>query len=260
MTLSYRAPEAILTQPIRIQLAGAGGTGSQFADALGSLEVTLRQLRHPGFKVQLLDHDHVSRANVGRQRFCPSDILLKKATILTHRINLFYGVNWTPAAERLEVRNVHCDLLITCTDSARFRAQVGRHFQGKQCDTLWLDFGNGASSGQAVLGHLGVPRFLPHDRSTVARLPNVYDLFPELDSLTANDRDQPSCSVQEAVAKQEWPINRLVATTGATILWNLLRKGAITQHGCLVDTAALSVRPLMVDPAAWAMFGYQQAA
>jgi hypothetical protein len=115
-----------------------------------------------------------------------------------------------------------------------------------------LDFGNGPATGQVVIGHLGKPSLADGG----LRLPNVFDLFPELDELSATDREAPSCSVEEAITRQEWPVNRMVAALGAALLWNLIRKGEIEHHGCFIDTRTLQSRPLPVDPEGWAMFGY----
>ena len=51
--------------PITISLIGAGGTGSQVLTCLARLDVTLRNLGHPGLFITLYDPDDVSEANIG---------------------------------------------------------------------------------------------------------------------------------------------------------------------------------------------------
>ena len=254
MKQTFHAPGRLLMSRIRLSIIGTGGTGSQVADGIASMECTLRALGHPGFAVTLYDPGVVRRANVGRQRFTDADIGQSKAQLLAHRINLFFGVKWKAETRAAKPNELHDDIILTCTDSAIFRAKVGIEHKGSTGESLWLDFGNGRSRAQCVLGHLaGKPK-------VALRLPNVYDLYPELAGMEAVDRDAPSCSMEEAIARQEWPVNRQVATAGVTLLWNLLRKGQLTDHGCQIDTDTLSMTPLPIDPDGWAFFGYQQPA
>jgi PRTRC genetic system ThiF family protein/PRTRC genetic system protein A len=196
----FTIPEVWMDRVVRILLVGAGGTGSQLCDQLASLEVTLRRLGHPGFDVKVLDADEVSASNVGRQRYTEADIGSPKAALMVHRINLFYGLDWEARVERYDPTAYHLgyDLIVTAVDKAAFRAAMGRRHQDADGETLWLDTGNGATSGNVVIGHLAKPR-------RGQRLPNVFDLFPELAGMTATDAEQPSCSTEEAIARQEWP-------------------------------------------------------
>lgn len=248
--MNFVLPERWLTQPINVKIAGAGGTGSQVVDQIASLDSLMRQLGHPGMHITLYDGDDVSRWNLGRQRFAAPDVGLNKAVVLAHRIALFYGTNITPVALPLTTPQCHADLLITCTDSAGFRTHLGRAYAKQRTDTLWLDFGNGDKSAQAILGHLGQP-------SAGERLPNVYDLFPQLADMVAADRQAPSCSMEEAVRRQPWPANRSVAIAGISMLERLLRHGVLTYHGSLIELDPYAVVPLSIDPVTWAMYGYQ---
>jgi len=254
-TMTFHTPEHLLTQTVRIQVAGAGGTGSHFLDALASLDSTLRTLGHPGFEVSVYDPDRVSRSSVGRQRYTDADIGVPKATVLCHRLNLFYCVNYIAHARRLDPREVNADLLITCTDSALFRAAVGKRFEKTASRALWCDTGNDSHGGVVVLGHLG--KLLEGDDSGL-RLPNVWNLYPELASMRKADEEEPSCSVEQSITRQEWPVNRLVASMAANLLWNLFRKGKIDHQGCRVDTHTLSATPMPIDPMMWEMYGLVQ--
>lgn len=253
MSDHFSLPSRWADSPVRITLVGAGGTGSQIADQLASLQATLIRLGHPGFQVTIYDPDRVSASNVGRQRYCDADVGHAKALLLCHRINQFYGLTWQARPTRFEVPDPHAyfstDLIITAVDKAIFRAELGAAFAGVTLDTLWLDLGNGASDGQVICGHLGTPR-------CSARLPNVFDLFPELATMHAADNEAPSCSAEEAIQRQAWPINRLAALTAAELLWTLFRNGRITTHGAFFRLAPMTVSPLPIDPATWAFYGY----
>lgn len=252
MSQVFHAPEGFLTSQIRVQLVGCGGTGSHLADQLARVDVTLRNLGHEGLAVELWDFDRVSTSNLGRQRFTAADVGHYKSMLLAHRINVFHGLDWKAQTTAFRPQHLRCDLLMTATDSALFRAHLGRHFRRRQSNALWIDTGNGASTGQMILGHLsGI------SRSAGIRLPNVFDLFPELANMQKADREEPSCSMDEAIRRQELPINLLMATSASTLLWNLLRHGQIDHHGAIIDSRPLTIRSMPIDAKTWAMYGYQ---
>jgi len=245
-------PERWADNRVRIAVIGAGGTGSQFLDQLASLESTLTRLGHPGFEVVVYDGDAVSPANVGRQRFTAVDVGLNKAQILVHRINLFYGLDWQAQPRHLDPTALPwVDLVVTCVDKALFRAQLGEAHAERHSGALWLDFGNGADRGNVVLGHLG-----QGDRGGL-RLPNVLDLYPELTDMEAADAEQPSCSTEEAIRRQAWPVNRIAAMIGAELLWTLFREGRIETHGAFFSLAPMEVRPMPIDSDVWSFMGLQ---
>jgi len=252
MNQVFHTPEHLLTRLVRIQVAGAGGTGSHLIDALASLDSTLRTLGHPGFEVAIFDDDRVSRASVGRQRYTDADIGVPKAHVLVHRINCFYNVNYVAHARKLDTNSIHCDLLITATDSALFRAAVGKTFQNRESHTLWIDTGNDSAGGLCEIGHLGK---LPAQDAGALRLPNIWNLYPELAKMRAADEEEASCSVEQSITRQEWPVNRMVATFAATLLWNLFRKGKLEHHGCRIDTRTLTAMPMPIDPQMWEFYG-----
>lgn len=255
MNQVFHTPDHLLTRPVRIQVAGVGGTGSHFLDALASLDTTLQRLRHPGFEVAVYDADRVSRASVGRQRYTDADVSVPKAHILVHRCNLFYNLNYTAHARALEPNDIRADLLVTCTDRALFRASIGKAYRNRESHTLWLDCGNNNTSGIVVLGHLGKPTESPNPQ---LHLPNIFAMYPEMATMRAVDEEEPSCSVAQSISRQEWPVNRLVATMAADLLWNLFRHGKIEHHGCRIDTRTLTSMPMPIDPTAWAFYGIEQ--
>ena len=57
------------TNPISVNLIGAGGTGSKVLTALMEINESLIALGHAGLQVRLWDDDVITTANLGRQRF-----------------------------------------------------------------------------------------------------------------------------------------------------------------------------------------------
>jgi molybdopterin/thiamine biosynthesis adenylyltransferase len=62
------------TNPISVNLIGAGGTGSQMLTALIKINHCLITLGHIGLHVNLYDDDVVTPANQGRQLFAEAEV------------------------------------------------------------------------------------------------------------------------------------------------------------------------------------------
>lgn len=254
-------PPTWLDHPIRTLLIGAGGTGSHLFSALMSLDHALRALEHPGgLHVTVYDPDKVAKHNIGRQAFWPTDVGQNKAITLVHRGNLAMGLDWVAVPQKFHVERSELsqyDLIITAVDRAQVRAKLGRTSSRASYaaakSILWLDTGNSETEAQIVLGHWREGR-------GVDWIPNVYQLYPELDSIDDRANHAPSCSTAEALSRQWLPINRLVADTAQSLLWMLFRQGKIDIHGAIINLRMLSVQPLRTDPQVWASFGWPAAA
>ena len=165
---------------------------------------------------------------------------------------MFYGLDWEAVPFYFDAEEpdyYRCDLLMTCVDKASVRVAIGSRVSASwDRPDLWLDFGNAERTGQVVLGHLS------DNAGASLRLPNVFDLYPELSDV--DDDDAPSCSLEAAIRSQDLFINRLVADIGLSLLWDLLRKGCLERHGGFVDLAQGTVTPLLINSESWRMFGY----
>ena len=244
---------------IRTALVGAGGNGSEMGDRLGKLATILRATDGPRFDVTVFDGDTVSASNCGRQRFTSTDIGMHKATMLVHRLNAFYGQTWRAAPRYAKVDELThgFDLIITAVDKALFRAELGQARVHRR--TLWMDLGNGALQGNVVIGHLGDSnRGESNARSTY--IPNVFDLFPSLASMGDADRDEPSCSTEEAIRRQALPINPQCADLALQLLYFLLREQKLSYHGFQFRLHPMQVTPIACDAMTWAFFGWGEAA
>ena len=247
----------LLRSPVNIVVAGAGGTGSQIVTGLARLDRALRALGHPaGLDVQVWDPDRVSEANVGRQLFFDSDVGQYKCDVLVHRINVAFGLNWAATPQLVTDRSaMQSDILIGCVDSARARRQLAQAAQGSD---YWLDCGNRAADGQVVLGQ-PMPRGYGR-RDWYMRLPVVTELFPALlDESTDGQDDLPSCSLAEALDRQELFINQAIATHALQLLWQLFRYGGLDYCGVFVNLQSQQVRTVAVDREVWKRLGHRGA-
>lgn len=246
--------------PVTVNLIGAGGTGSQVLTCLARLDVTLRALGHPGLFVTLYDPDTVTEANIGRQLFGPMDLGLNKAQCLVTRINNFFGNDWKAEArlypsvlkevKRAEMANI----TITCTDNIKSRLDLWKvlgkippsSYTDNSTPLYWMDFGNTQTSGQVVLG--SVPRKIKQPAS------QLYETVGSLKVITrlvkyarVKEEDSgPSCSLAEALEKQDLFINSTLAGLGCNILWKMFRNGMIEHCGLYLNLNTMKVNPIMV--------------
>lgn len=246
--------------PVTINLIGAGGTGSQVLTCLARLDATLRALDHPGLFVTVYDPDEVAESNIGRQLFGPSEIGLNKAVCLLSRINNFFGNNWRavpqlyPTRIVKATRNDTANIFITCTDNVKSRTDLAKLLQAipssEYRDThtplYWMDFGNAQSSGQVVLGTIAPKIKQPGSKryKTVASLP-IVTRYVNYDSVKDDDSG-PSCSLAEALEKQDLFINSTLAQLGCNILWKMFREGMIEHHGLFLNLNTLKGNPISV--------------
>lgn len=227
----FCTPDHWLRRCVNICLMGVGGTGSEVLTSLARIDYAIRELGHPGLQVTAWDGDVVERLNIGRQAFYPADLGHNKAIITIQRINYLYGRDWVAMPRMFGIdtdcNGLNCDLLITCVDVAQFRADLAKCKNTRYSSCLWVDCGNGESTGQVILGRLG------HASENPIKLPSVFDFHPELDGMM--DHNTPSCSMEEALANQDLPINRAIANVAMQLIWSLLRQGGLNHQGAYVD-------------------------
>lgn len=246
--------------PVTVNLVGGGGTGSQVLTCLARLDVTLRALGHPGLHVTLYDPDEVTEANIGRQLFGYSDLGLNKAACLITRINNFFGSDWWAKSAKFPVslketeRDDLANITITCTDNVKSRLDMWKLLKGVpdsdykdyRTPLYWMDFGNTQTSGQVVMGTVPKKIGQPSSRQyqTVESL-KVITRYVRYSSVKAEDSG-PSCSLAEALEKQDLFINSTLAQLGCNILWKMFRHGMIEHHGLFLNLDTMHVNPIRI--------------
>lgn len=249
------------TNPISVNLIGAGGTGSKVLTALMEINESLTALGHAGLQVRLWDDDIITTANLGRQRFFECETGLYKSVALINRINRCIGTNWKAESRKFEIDSLdripeeaRAIITITCVDNVQARFGVAeilkavsyrRHYQHDP--KYWLDFGNSQHTGQVILATIGEVQQPKSDKyETVGNLPFVTDEFGELLKQSEQEDNTPSCSLAEALEQQDLFINSSLTQMGCSLLWNLFRRGMTEYKGFFHNLKDFRTHPIKV--------------
>jgi PRTRC genetic system ThiF family protein len=254
----YTDPYILSPQhPITIALIGAGGNGSQMLTQLARIDQAIKRLGHPGLYVTLFDDDKVSEANIGRQLFSPADTGMHKSVVLITRMNQFFGTSWKAVPQKYNNNAARADryanIIITCVDSVQARLEINDMLLESletnnypyQRIVYWMDLGNSQSSGQFVIGSFGLVT-QPRKSKTLDPVPKlftVFEKFPAFKSQKTKDTG-PSCSLAEALDKQDLFINSFLVQTAAATLWKMFRDGRINYHGAFINLQTLDIAPI----------------
>lgn len=249
------------TNPITVNLIGAGGTGSNMLTALAKMNHSLIALGHPGLHLHLFDDDIITTANQGRQLFADAELGLPKAVALINRTNRFFGTNWKAIIEKFSTSNLKllpnqgkANIYISCVDTASARFDIAsaleeftsyNNWERNKC-IYWMDIGNSQHTGQVILSTIGNIQ-QPNSKlfRTVSNLPTFTEEFREqLES--QEDSNEPSCSLAEALEKQDLFINSTLANMGASLLWKLFRDGMTQNRGFFLNLAEFRSQPISV--------------
>ena len=249
------------TNPILVNLIGAGGTGSKVLTALMEMNHSLIELGHTGLQIRLWDDDTITNANLGRQRFAECETGLYKSVALINRVNRFSGTNWKAETIKFEKNGLgrlpeyaQATIYITCVDNVKARFGVAeilkelsnrRHHRDEP--KYWLDFGNSQHTGQVLLSTIGEIKQPNSEKyKTVASLPMITDEFGELLKQSEQEDDAPSCSLAEALEKQDLYINSSLTQMGCSLLWSLFRNGMTPYRGFFHNLKDFTTHPIKV--------------
>ena len=240
--------------PLSVNVIGCGGTGSQVLTSLGRMNHALIKLGHPGLHVVAFDADVVTEANCGRQLFSEAEIGLNKATALISKLNFFFGSAWDSVPEMYGKGKQTANITISCVDTAAARLTIKEVLNDSERNTYisddfkriyyWLDFGNLANTGQFVLGtagHTYIQNTKKNDCNGYLR--DVTEVF---DLTTVDDSNNgPSCSLAEALTKQDLFINSTLANLGMALMWKMF-SGIIDYQGAFLNLETMCVNPILI--------------
>ncbi|OES24113.1 PRTRC system ThiF family protein [Alteromonas macleodii] len=249
--MEFYTPSHMINTRINIAVIGLGGTGSYVLPMLAQMNYLLRCISQDNVQlnVSVYDPDSVSRWNIGRANYYLMDVGKNKANALTERLNLGWGTQWRAHACKFDVSMAsRFDVVFTCVDNIQSRLDLGEYHQGQECDTLWIDGGNGSHQGNVMWGHLGNP-------NDTDKIPNWYDLYAATMEGVEEDVTD-SCSHEASLFKQDYGINHITAVLMCQYLWRLMRHGSLTHHVQMFDIAEGDLASLDIDPEMWKTFNY----
>lgn len=226
---------------VTVAVIGCGGTGTQVLTCLARLNEALVGIGHSGLFITAYDGDSVDATNVGRQLFSNQDIGQNKAVISISRINRYFGYEWSAFPFHADKpKDFRSNIIITAVDSAKARVEIQNmlfmrnmdSFEPDQKPYYWLDFGNDFKTGQVVLGTI-----------YSKELPTVVDRFPVLKKKKER-KSEPSCSIAQALGKQDLFINSTLAQLGMNLIWKLFREAGVNYGGLYLNLETLNVNPI----------------
>ena len=151
-------------------------------------------------------------------------------------------------------RDEIANITVTCTDNIKSRLDLwnvlGKMPPASYTDNAtplyWMDFGNTQTTGQVIMGT--VLKKIRQPAST------LYEAVGSLKVITrfvkyarVKEEDSgPSCSLAEALEKQDLFINSTLAQLGCNILWKMFRNGMIEHHGVYLNLATMKVNPISI--------------
>lgn len=237
--------------PVNISVVGCGGTGSMILRDLARMHVTLQAMGHPGLHVSAFDPDVFSEANIGRQLMDHSDVGRSKAIVLIERINRVYGVQWNGYKNKFRFKHQgNPTLLITAVDTIDARRKIynsSLRFISKIENVggylYWIDAGNGHNFGQVMLGTsktLRQPKSL--NFKGVGLLPSPIEIYQGVKEEGSED----SCSVAQALGKQDLMINSMMAQIVSQMIWSMIREKRISYRGVYLNLQNFTMRPVKI--------------
>ncbi len=145
------------------------------------------------------------------------------------------------------------NIFITCTDNVESRIKLWEMlkvvrkygFADMQNPIYWFDFGNGQTFGQVLLGTIKeIAQPVSKKFQPAAAMPVITE-FTDYAEVEVKDSG-PSCSLAEALEKQDLFINSTLAQLGCNILWKMFRRGMIEHRGLYLNLETLKTNPIHV--------------
>lgn len=236
----------LLSQPVRVVVAGTGDLAIAGVTLLPYLHRSLLSSGHPGgLQVTVLDGDSVSHTCQRTQPFHEADVGEPASVVLVERMNALWALEWRAVADDLvsaeQLAGVH--ILLSAVTTAGRRASLAECAAASRLD-YWLDLATHPEGAQFVLGEPLNQR----NRAGRGRLRVVSELFPETvrrafdaanESASGNPHD-PRYGVEALLAS-------ITASHALMLLSRLLLVGSVAHQGGLIGPRG-GVQRLRIAP------------
>lgn len=247
------------THEISVNLIGCGGTGSKILSGLASMHIALTELGKVGLNVYVYDGDVVTKSNIGRQVYSPSDVGYYKSDVMVTRINRFYGLEWKSETVNYDKNLIHsttyvdrlkANITIIAVDNIEARKQINKFLLKEEpCNEQFkplyiIDTGNSRFDGQVVAYTaciISQPDMGDENNDAVWTLKSPFELYNMVEQ-----PNEPSCSVIESLRTQDLYINNTIADFAMHWLWSLLRRTFTYDQGIFLNLEKNTVIPIML--------------
>ena len=236
------------TNPIKIVLLGAGGTGGHLAPHLYRLAYSLDR----SIRIVIADGDIVESKNLVRQNFIIADLGENKAKVLAERYSSVFGMETEYIPGYIENEQGLLELvtpesyngyyspileerviLIGAVDNNRSR-QLCHNVFLKTKNLVYIDSGNGEYTGQVVCG-------MRRNGKTIYK--PVCGIYPEMlldEDVFPTDL---TCAQRNESAPQSIAANVMAATAVISFLYNLLVLGNLDVRMLTFSSRTISIKP-----------------
>lgn len=125
--------------------------------------------------------------------------------------------------------------------------QLNKRHSYRDQPKYWLDYGNSQYTGQVLLATIGkISQPNSKKYKTTEILPFVTEEFGELLQQSEAKDDTPSCSLAEALEKQDLYINGSLAQMGCSLLWSMFRNGFTQYRGFFHNIGEFRTQPIPI--------------
>jgi RNA polymerase sigma-70 factor (ECF subfamily) len=106
---------------------------------------------------------------------------------------------------------------------------------------VFADADAGRARHSVRAGYYGKPEYYTPPRPRL-----VTEIFPELMYARRKEDNTPSCSLSEAMERQDLFVNQTVATFALQLLWQFIRESGLNIHGYFINLESGRVTPLPI--------------
>lgn len=134
-------------------------------------------------------------------------------------------------------------------DAVKITEQNGKEVwkpKGRSYMRCLDDFGNSQTKGQVIIGTVREKVLQPSSQEYIP-MPKMNVITEEVDYAKIKEKESgPSCSLAEALEKQDLFINSTLAHIGCDILWRMFKEGKTLYRGAYVNLETLKVTAIPV--------------
>src|SRR5690606_22960896 len=120
------------------------------------------------------------------------------------------------------------------------------NFQPWEKQFYWMDFGNGKTTGQVIIGTVETikqPKQSTYDLVPV--LPNFLQEFPR-GTVDKDEEGGPSCSLAQAMGRQDLYINSTLSNLGCNLLWKMITTMQLPYRGVFLNLDTMKTNPINI--------------